>query len=163
MQLKTLSFIAGAISYAGCFAIALTLSVTPLAAQAQVNSSTPLLAQARGEKKGGWPELGLTDAQKSQLQQIRRNTRSQIEAVLTAEQKAQLQAAKQQAQQGGQRQGYKKVWQSLNLTDAQKSQIQAIKNSSRQQMDAVFTPEQKAKLQQMRQNRQQNRARRNAQ
>jgi Spy/CpxP family protein refolding chaperone len=142
MQLKTLSFIAGA--------IALTLSVTPLAAQAQVNSSTPLLAQARGEKKGSWAELGLTDAQKSQLQQIRRNTRSQIEAVLTAEQKAQLQAAKQQAQQGGQRRGYKKVWQSLNLTDAQKSQIQAIKNSSRQQMDAVFTPEQKAKLQQMR-------------
>lgn len=162
MQLKTLSFIAGAISYAGCFAIALTLSVTPLAAQAQVNSSTPLLAQARGEKKGGWPELGLTDAQKSQLQQIRRNTRSQIEAVLTAEQKAQLQAAKQQAQQG-QRPQMKKVWQSLNLTEAQKSQIQSIKNSSRQQMDAVFTPEQKAKLQQMRQNRQQNRARRNAQ
>jgi Spy/CpxP family protein refolding chaperone len=34
----------------------------------------------------------------------------------------------------------------LNLTDAQKAQIQQIKESTRQQMDAIFTSEQKEQM-----------------
>lgn len=34
----------------------------------------------------------------------------------------------------------------LNLTDAQKAQIEKIHQSTRQQMDAVFTPEQKEQM-----------------
>jgi Spy/CpxP family protein refolding chaperone len=153
MQLKKLALIAGA--------VALTLTATPFAVQAQTTSSRPLLAQQAG-KKGPWQELGLTDAQKEQIKQIKNSTRTQIEAVLTPEQRAKLQAAKQAAGQG-QRQRGKEVWQSLNLTDAQKAQIRQIKETSQQQIEAVLTPEQRAKLQQIRQNWQQRRQQRNSQ
>ncbi|HLO87935.1 MAG TPA: P pilus assembly/Cpx signaling pathway, periplasmic inhibitor/zinc-resistance associated protein [Nostocaceae cyanobacterium] len=153
MQLKKLALIAGA--------VALTLTATPFTVQAQTTSSRPLLAQQAG-KKGPWQELGLTDAQKQQIKQINQNTRAQIEAVFTPEQRAKLQAAKQ-ARGQGQRQRGKEVWQSLNLTDAQKAQIRQIKESSQKQITAVLTPEQQAKLQQLRQNWQQRRQQRNAQ
>lgn len=42
---------------------------------------------------------------------------------------------------GGMGRGMK--FEQLNLTDAQKAQIQQIKQSTRQQMDAIFTPAQK--------------------
>ncbi|MDB9510878.1 hypothetical protein PN499_06765 [Kamptonema animale CS-326] len=42
----------------------------------------------------------------------------------------------------------------LNLTDAQKAQMKQIRESSRQQMDAIFTPEQKEQLRTARQQRQ---------
>ncbi|MBD2596362.1 P pilus assembly/Cpx signaling pathway, periplasmic inhibitor/zinc-resistance associated protein [Nostoc spongiaeforme FACHB-130] len=157
MKLKSLSFIAGA--------IALTLTTTSLAVKAQAFSHSPLLvAQAEGQgrwqgKKGPWAELGLTDAQKSQIEQIQRNTRTQIENVFTPEQKAKIKAAmearraERQANPGqrvGRRGG--KDFADLNLTEAQKTQIRQIRESSKQQIEAVLTPEQKTKLQQLRQN-----------
>ncbi|OCR00804.1 hypothetical protein BCD67_24035 [Oscillatoriales cyanobacterium USR001] len=42
----------------------------------------------------------------------------------------------------------------LNLTDAQKAQIKQIRESSRQQMDAILTPEQKEQLRTARQQKQ---------
>ena len=42
----------------------------------------------------------------------------------------------------------------LNLTDAQKAQMKQIRESSRQQMDAIFTPEQKEQLRTAREQRQ---------
>ena len=42
----------------------------------------------------------------------------------------------------------------LNLTNAQKAQMKQIRESSRQQMDAIFTPEQKEKLRTARQQKQ---------
>jgi periplasmic protein CpxP/Spy len=42
----------------------------------------------------------------------------------------------------------------LNLTDAQKAQRSQIRESSRQQMDAILTPEQKEKLRMARQQKQ---------
>ncbi len=37
-------------------------------------------------------------------------------------------------------------WQSLELTDTQKAQMQSIRNDTRAKMEAILTPEQKAKL-----------------
>ena len=86
MKLKALSLIAGA--------IALTLTATSFAVQAQTASSSPLLvAQTPKKQRGPWKNLNLTDAQKAQIQQIERNTRAQIEAVFTPEQKEKLRAA----------------------------------------------------------------------
>jgi Spy/CpxP family protein refolding chaperone len=70
--------------------------------------------------------LGLTDTQKTQIQRIRRNTRPEMDKVLTTEQKEQLKAAMQEGQaqssQGEGRGKWKKdIFTSLNLTDAQKS------------------------------------------
>ncbi|KZL47927.1 MULTISPECIES: hypothetical protein [Cyanophyceae] len=144
MKLKPLSLLAGA--------IALTVTAMPIAVQAQMRSSSPLqLAQMpKNEKgqKGAWQRLNLTDAQKAEMQTIKSNTRAQIEAILTPEQKATLQAAKE-ARQG---QRGKKGWANLNLTEEQKTQMRQIREASKEQMLAVLTPEQRQQMQEMRQN-----------
>ncbi|QLE40525.1 P pilus assembly/Cpx signaling pathway, periplasmic inhibitor/zinc-resistance associated protein [Nostoc sp. C052] len=166
MKLKVLSLVAGA--------IALTLTATSFAVHAQTASpSTILLAQTPQKERGPWKDLGLTDAQKTQIQTIRRDSRTKIEAVFTPEQKAKLEAAKQarraewearkaQGQTGqgqrqpGQHHGRKKGdFADLNLSEIQKNQIKQIRESEKQQIQAVFTPEQLQKIQQLRQNRQQ--------
>ncbi|MEH2027089.1 Spy/CpxP family protein refolding chaperone [Nostoc sp.] len=163
MKLKALSLVAGA--------IALTLTATSFAVHAQTASPSPvLLAQTPQKERGPWKELGLTDAQKTQIQTIRRDSRTKFEAVLTPEQKAKLEAAKQahraewqarkaQGQTGqGQRQpgehhGRKKGdFADLNLSESQKTQMRQIRESEKQQIQAVFTPEQRQKLEQFRQN-----------
>lgn len=48
---------------------------------------------------------------------------------------------------------------SLNLTAEQRDRIEAVKRSSREQMDAILTPEQRQQLQQHKQQHQQRRAR----
>ncbi|MDP5337921.1 MAG: P pilus assembly/Cpx signaling pathway, periplasmic inhibitor/zinc-resistance associated protein [Nodularia sp. (in: cyanobacteria)] len=154
MKLKPLSLLAGA--------IALTVTAIPFAVQAQMRSSSPLqMAQMPGRGKGErgpWQRLNLTEAQKAQMQTIRSNTRAQIEAILTPEQKATLAAAKEarqaqrQAGQAGQGQRGPKGWANLNLTEQQKTQLRQIRESSQQQIQAVLTPEQRQQMQEMRQN-----------
>ncbi|MBD2516786.1 P pilus assembly/Cpx signaling pathway, periplasmic inhibitor/zinc-resistance associated protein [Nostoc sp. FACHB-973] len=167
MKLKTLSLIAGA--------IALSLTATSFAVVAQTASPSPLLlAQTPQKPKGPWAELGLSDAQKSQIQTIRRDSRAKYEAVFTPEQKAKLEAAKKarQAQrqagqegqrQPGQRRGGWKNFADLNLTEAQKTQMRQIRESEKQQIQAVLTPEQRQKLEQFQQNMKQRRQQRNPQ
>ncbi|MDD1414160.1 P pilus assembly/Cpx signaling pathway, periplasmic inhibitor/zinc-resistance associated protein [Dolichospermum sp. ST_con] len=152
MKLKTLSLIAGT--------LALTLIATPFTVQAQ--SSTPSLQPGKEmREKGPFKGLNLTTEQKAKMKEIGRNTRAQIEAVLTPEQKTKLQAAmaqrQAQRQQGqGQRQERREkrgdIFDSLNLTQAQKDQIKKIKELSKQQRQAVLTPQQQAQMKQMREN-----------
>jgi Spy/CpxP family protein refolding chaperone len=156
MKLKTLSLIAGT--------LALTLIATPFAVQAEQNPSSPQPSK-EWQKKGQFQKLNLTPEQKVKMKEIGRSTRAQIEAVLTPEQKTKLQAAmaerkaqrQAQRQQGqGERQerrGKKgDIFASLNLTETQKNQIKQIRESSKQQMQAVLTPEQQAQMKQMREN-----------
>ncbi|MEH2435327.1 MAG: P pilus assembly/Cpx signaling pathway, periplasmic inhibitor/zinc-resistance associated protein [Nostoc sp.] len=161
MKLKALSLVAGA--------IALTLSATSFAVNAQTASPSPvLLAQTPQKERGPWKELGLTDAQKTQIQSIRRDSHTKMEAVFTPEQKAKLDAAKQarraewqarkaQGQTGqgqrqpGQHRG-KGGYADLNLSEIQKTQLRQIHESEKQQIQAVLTPEQRQKLEQLRQN-----------
>jgi Spy/CpxP family protein refolding chaperone len=88
------------------------------------------------------------------------NSRTQIEAVFTPEQKAKLEAARQarqaQRQQGQRPQaGRRGNVADLNLTQDQKNRIKSIRQSSKQQIEAVLTPEQRAKLQELKANRRQ--------
>ncbi|BCL34893.1 Spy/CpxP family protein refolding chaperone [Nostoc sp. MS1] len=152
MQLKPLSLLAGA--------IALTLTTTPFVVHAQANSSAaPVIAQ--GARKGPWESLGLTDDQKAKIKQIMDNSRTQIESVFTPEQKAKLEAARQarqaQRQQGQRPQAGKRgnVLADLNLTQDQKNRIKSIRQSSKQQIEAVLTTEQRAKLQELKASRRQ--------
>ncbi|MCC5615105.1 P pilus assembly/Cpx signaling pathway, periplasmic inhibitor/zinc-resistance associated protein [Nostoc sp. CHAB 5836] len=155
MKLKALSLVAGAFTKCAPCALALTLTATSFAVNAQTASPSPvLLAQTPQKERGPWKDLGLTDAQKNQIQAIRRDSRTKFEAVLTPEQKTKLEAIKQarQAQrQAGERLG-KGGFADLNLTEAQKTQIRQIRESEKQQIQAVFTPEQRQKLDQFRQN-----------
>ncbi|OUL21030.1 hypothetical protein [Nostoc sp. 106C] len=174
MKVKALSLVAGA--------IALTLAATPFAVKAQSGfSSHRLVAQATNgqvphNRKGPWAELGLTDTQKSQIQTIQRDTRNQIEQLIlqrvnfTQEQKDKLNELKAQRgqwqrgqrQAGQQRgQGSKRGFAALNLTEEQKNQlkqvmqsseVKQIRQSSQQKIQALLTPEQRTKLQQLREN-----------
>ncbi|AFY74372.1 hypothetical protein Syn7502_02387 [Synechococcus sp. PCC 7502] len=89
-------------------------------------------------------ELNLTETQKQQMKALRDNTRTQINAVLTTEQKSQLEAAIKSGTNPRQ------AMRSLNLSDAQKTRIKAIKESEKAKRDALLTSEQKQKLEKLR-------------
>ncbi|MBD2576108.1 P pilus assembly/Cpx signaling pathway, periplasmic inhibitor/zinc-resistance associated protein [Oscillatoria sp. FACHB-1406] len=150
--------------FAGSIALSCALSST-LPAFSQNNNPTTPPQHGRMHH----PDLNLTDAQKAQMQQIHQEERSQIEAILTDAQKAQLQserANRQQGQAGERRQPPQaganggrppSPFASLNLTDEQRSQIEAIRRATKEKMDAVLTPEQRQQMEQHRQERQQRR------
>jgi Spy/CpxP family protein refolding chaperone len=149
MQLKSLSLLAGAI------ALTLTATVAPFAVQAQTAFSSPFQV-AQAAKKGPWESLGLTEDQKARIKAIQSNARTQMEDVFTPEQKAKLEAARQERRaqrqpgerpEAGQRRGKKMA--DLNLTDDQKARMRTIRENTKQQIEAVLTTEQRAKLQEM--------------
>lgn len=143
MKIKLMPIVAGA--------IALSVVATPLIIKAQAQT-TNQAQPARAHHHGKWDRLNLSDQQKAQLQQIQKDTHTQIEAVLTPEQLEQLKTAKQnrQANQTGQaRQGRHSMMAALNLTDDQKAKIKAIKEAQKARMQAILTPAQQQQLQQM--------------
>jgi protein CpxP len=147
MKLKNLYLIAGA--------FALSLSATPFIVNAQQISQTP--TEVKPSRNSPFERLGLTDSQKTQIKEIRRNSRAQMEAILTPEQKQQLQAAKQARQgqprqQRGQGEGAKKGWASLNLTPEQKTKMREIRESEKNQIQAILTPQQQQQLKEFQDN-----------
>lgn len=121
--------------------LALTVSALPVLPVAAESAGPMLQAQAQRQKLN----LNLTEAQKAELKQIRQSTQAQIQAVFTSEQKAQIEAAKQQGQKPRQ------YMSSLNLTAEQKARIREIRQESKKKMDAVLTAEQRQQLQERRQ------------
>ncbi|BAY46816.1 hypothetical protein SAMD00079811_44310 [Scytonema sp. HK-05] len=111
-------------------------------------TAIPAVVQA-GPNDGrmGGAELNLTAEQKSQLQQIGQETRSQIESLLTPQQREQLRANASQAPRTGNRQA---GTAQLNLSDEQIAKIKEIRKSSEERMQAVLTPEQLEKIRQFR-------------
>jgi protein CpxP len=101
-----------------------------------------------GHRGGRGPEqalaaLNLSPEQQSQIDQIRTNTRSQIEAVLTEEQRSTFQS---NAGEGNFRQAFR----ALNLSDEQRTEIHSIMDASRESVGNVLTEEQKQQLQENR-------------
>ena len=92
-----------------------------------------------GDRAGFEKALGLTDSQKADLKKIHDSARQQMEDVFTADQKTQMQQARQQRQRFN-----------LNLSAEQKSKLESIRRDTKTKLDDVFTPEQKQKLQEMR-------------
>jgi periplasmic protein CpxP/Spy len=104
-----------------------------------------------GQRGGGMMQkLNLTEAQKAQMKTIRESQRAKMDALLTGEQRAELQQARQERRKPN-----------LNMTESQKAQMKAIRQETKAQMDALLTAEQKQQLEQLRQERQQNRSTRN--
>ena len=141
-------------------AIALAFAAAPVLPGISASAGTTI-AQAQTGK----PKLNLSADQKAKLKQIREATESKISAILTPEQRQQRDTLKQQHQaqrQSGQsrmgKKGGDRSMAALNLSADQKAQISEIRKQSKQEMDAVFTPEQ---LQQLK-NRQQLRKQRPA-
>jgi Spy/CpxP family protein refolding chaperone len=85
-------------------AVALNLAATPFAVNAQANTfGQQLLAQGQGQRQGKFADLNLTQAQKDQMAAIRKDTRSQIDAILTPDQRDKFKAAMESRQGDGMR------------------------------------------------------------
>ncbi|MEY3304921.1 MAG: hypothetical protein ACK5RE_03490 [Pseudanabaena sp.] len=132
-----------------CVTVAVGAVAIPnlVSAQNTTQNSTEKRKPRQGE---GWKQLNLTEAQKAQMKSIRESAKARHQNVLTAEQRAIM----EQARQSGDRKGVRK---SLNLTDAQKQQMKAIAEDTKAQMKNVLTPAQQQQLEQMKQQRQSNR------
>lgn len=105
----------------------------------------PLNAQATPQAK----QIELTETQKAEIIKIRETTNDRINAVLTDEQKQQLELAMQQGQDPRQ------AFSLLQLSEDQQLEIQTILQEANQESQEVLTPEQLQQLQQMQQNQQQ--------
>ena len=86
----------------------------------------------------GMARLNLTAAQKTQAQAIRAQTRKDIEAVITQEQRAQMEQAREQR--------FNEFMQKLGLTPEQQTKITALKDGAKAQLKqlrdgATLTPE----------------------
>ncbi len=141
MKIKPLVLLPGAIAV--LFAAAAPLM--PMLTHGVVAQAAPGARPNRADKmRGGraWQELNLTDAQKAQMKQVRESAKQRMDTILTSEQKAQLQAARQQRQRPN-----------LNLTEAQKAQMKAVREDTQRQIEAILTPEQRQKLQEIKQQR----------
>jgi protein CpxP len=144
MAINRLLVLATAPFLIGGFGFAVSNNAVAQSALTTQNSTQP-----NGHHKGWgkkFEQLGLSDQQKTQIQQIQTSSHQKMAAVFTAEQKQQMQTARQQRQRP-----------TLNLTDDQKSQLKAIGESTKTQIDAVLTDAQKQKLQELKQQWQQNR------
>ncbi|PSB49088.1 P pilus assembly/Cpx signaling pathway, periplasmic inhibitor/zinc-resistance associated protein [Cyanosarcina cf. burmensis CCALA 770] len=139
MQIKLIPLLASA--------IALSIATVPLAAQAEPVAPGLQIAQAQDKIPPRLEKLGLTQEQRDKIAEIRRNTRTQIEAVMTPAQREQLKTVRES------RQRRREALASLNLTPEQKTKMQQIRQSAKSQFDAVLTPQQQQQLQQMRQER----------
>ncbi|MFM7560979.1 Spy/CpxP family protein refolding chaperone [Cylindrospermopsis raciborskii] len=137
------------------------VSQSAFASERTLLTGTPV-NQTR-EKRNSFQRLNLTSEQQAKIRDIRRDTHSKIEGVLTPEQKIKFQAAVKQRETeypnpseskpryyGRRGQGLS-VLRSLGLTKEQKNQIREIRASSRQQIQSVLTPEQRSQWQQFQQ------------
>jgi len=132
-----------------CVTVAVGAVAVPNLVAAQNTSQNS--SESRKPRQGEyWKQLNLTEAQKTQMKSIRESAKARSQAVLTAEQRAIM----EKARQSGDRKGVRK---SLNLTDAQKQQMKAIAEDTKAQMKNVLTPAQQQQFEQMKQQRQENR------
>ena len=121
----------------------LPLLAIVIAAPVFAASNYPHHSQERGQivfgEMGRMDSLNLTPEQKTKMEQLRTSTQSQIDAVLTDEQRqklAQVKAQRQANQQSG----------GMNLTADQKTKIKAIRAANQAQFQAILTPAQQAQL-----------------
>lgn len=129
MNRKLLGLLAGAITFS--FAIA------PSVAQAQLGQSPP--GQIQKQRKFAGVEI--TETQRTQIKEIHHNAQSQIEGILTSEQRRQLEASREGGQKG------RTAFADMNLSLEQKSRIQSIMRSAKTRTDAILTPEQRQQVQ----------------
>ena len=136
MKLKKLSLFAGA--------VAVAFSITPLAANAQVNSNTNAPQRVSQATPQQPPELKLSEQQINKINEIRSTTRNKIQSVLTEQQRQKIQTDLQAGVNPQQ------VFASIQFTQQQQSQLQNIMVTSQKEMEGVLTPQQKQTLEKWR-------------
>ncbi|BAZ33388.1 hypothetical protein NIES4074_58980 [Cylindrospermum sp. NIES-4074] len=137
-----------AIFAAGCQLSSPTATAPNDSTEEATNTSST--AKEIAQASGKWSDLDLTDAQKAKMKQIRAETQTKILDVLSYDQQEKFKAAVQ-----GKQEPSMKVLRSLNLSAEQKQEIRDIQRAQRQEMQAILTPEQRAKLKENRGSRKQ--------
>ncbi len=122
-------------------AIALTVAA-PLVVTAQSNQPNQPVPGQQTPKRGRFRGIELTPQQQEQFAQLRRDTRAQMQNVLTPEQQQQFKAAMQNGQ------NRRTAFAAMNLSEQQKTQLQAIMQSAKSRSEAILTPEQRQQIQQ---------------
>ena len=97
-----------------------------LAASTIFTLALPLAANACGDKNN------LTQAQRTQIEQVKTNARSQVEAVLNPQQQAQFQSVVEDGQK------MSSAVASLNLSEEQQSQVNEIMKLAKEQKRAIY-------------------------
>ncbi|MEL6937581.1 MAG: Spy/CpxP family protein refolding chaperone [Cyanobacteria bacterium J06598_1] len=98
-------------------------------------------AHAEGGRRGHHLEqLDLSEAQTADIEAIREGTRSQMQSVLTAEQRTQLENSENQG---------RRAFRQLDLSESQREQLRSIREASREEIKGVLTAEQQAQLEEM--------------
>ncbi len=97
-----------------------------LAASTIFTLALPLAANACGDKKN------LTQAQRTQIEEVKNNARSQVEAVLTPQQQAEWKSAVEDGQK------MRSAVANLNLSQEQQTQINEIMKVSKEQKTAIY-------------------------
>ena len=133
MKLKLVPALAGA--------WALAVVAAPLAVKAEPKQSNQS-AQSQVQNQPKPVGVKLTEQQKGQMNEIRRDTRARIEKLLTPQQQEQFKAALQ-SPQGGQA-----AFAAMKLSPEQQTQLQGILQSAQARAEAILTPEQRQQLQQ---------------
>ena len=111
---------------------ATTIAMTPVVAKAQIPLLTELFPVLSG--------VELTTQQKIQLAELASNTQTQIEKIVTADQRNQFRTAL------GQGKGFGEAMEAMNVTPDQQRQIQGVFVSTRTQLISTFTPPQRQKI-----------------
>jgi Spy/CpxP family protein refolding chaperone len=114
---------------------------------ALILSFSPMAASARGFRNG-FSELNLTPQQQAQIEQIRENAKSQMQNILTPEQRQQFETMRQQGQQVGKGRQRGQGMGRMNLSVEQREQMRSLRDSTHQQISNVLTPEQQEQLRQ---------------
>lgn len=132
MKLKLMPVLAGA--------IALAAAVVPdsVAAQtSQPQQPAPNQAQTRPQLAG----VEITPQQQDQLNKLRSDTRTQIESILTPQQREEFKTAMRTNQNP------QTAFSNLKLSNQQQTQLQGIMQSARARAEAILTPEQRQQIQ----------------
>jgi len=124
MQLKLISMLAGA--------VVLVAPLTTMIAHAQSNAPNQQFPILSG--------IELTQEQKTQLAQLRQETRASIEKILTQEQRNQFITALEQGQD------FKSAIAAMNLSPEQKTQLRSVFQSAQAKFANTITPEQRRQL-----------------
>ncbi|MDX2211919.1 MAG: Spy/CpxP family protein refolding chaperone [Oculatellaceae cyanobacterium bins.114] len=125
----------GAMAVVG-LAAGLTIAFHPVVVQAQARDGMEQWSQVL-------EELNLTPEQQTQLNQIRQNTRSELEALLTEDQRAQFRSTLESGN------GFREAIAAMNLSSEQQTQLRAIFQSAREQAATVLTDEQRQQVQEL--------------
>lgn len=122
-------------------AIALVVAAAPQAVRAQTtqpNQTAPSQAQEKPQIAG----VEITPQQQQQLAKLSSDTRTQIEAILSPQQREQFKVAMQS------RQAPQATFANMKLSAEQQTQLQGIMQSAQARAESILTPEQRQKIQQ---------------